>query len=185
MQIQIQPISGTQNVNCSAWRRYVLDWVLFELLPWMKDSERVLHLGPSVCLATQNFRVFLRNRLSDRDEIFTIGATTHEECFIDNYDVIGHVVWQPFWKNRKKLDLYLKPHQGKNWNLALSKSYSWGISVIFIMSWLPSLWRHNCIHRTLHLISMKNLWGSSWDKMVHRKKIDDIISHIIRQPYEK
>jgi len=75
------------------------------LLPSPKDSERVLHLGPfvyssmsvclSVCLSAQNFRVCLRSRLSDREEIFTIGATTHAECFNDNYDVVGHVVWQP------------------------------------------------------------------------------------------
>ena len=46
----------------------------------------------SVWLSAQNFHVFLRNRLADCDEIFTIGGTTHEECFRVNYDVIGHVV---------------------------------------------------------------------------------------------
>ena len=60
-----------------------------------------------VCLSAQNFRVFLHNRLSDRDKIFTIAATTHVECFNHNYDVIGHVVWQPCWKNGKTLDLHL------------------------------------------------------------------------------
>ena len=34
-----------------------------------------------------------------------ISATTHVECFNDNYDIIGHVVWQPCWKNGKTLDL--------------------------------------------------------------------------------
>ena len=33
----------------------------------------------------------------------TTGVTTHVECFNDNYDVIGHVVWQPCWK-KEKLD---------------------------------------------------------------------------------
>ena len=59
-----------------------------------------------VCLSAQNFSV-LRSRLPDLDKIFTIGATTHVEYFDDNYDVIGHVVWQPCWKNVKTLDLYL------------------------------------------------------------------------------
>ena len=58
-----------------------------------------------VCLSAQNFSVFLRNRLSDWDKIFTRGATTHAECFNDNYDVIGHVAWQPCWRKGKKLDL--------------------------------------------------------------------------------
>ena len=34
-----------------------------------------------------------------------IGATTHVECFKYNYDIIGHVVWQPRWKKGKTLDL--------------------------------------------------------------------------------
>uniref|UniRef100_A0A8C4Q0P0 Reverse transcriptase domain-containing protein n=1 Tax=Eptatretus burgeri TaxID=7764 RepID=A0A8C4Q0P0_EPTBU len=60
----------------------------------------------SVWLSAQNFHVFLRNRLADCDEIFTIGGTNHVECFRVNYDVIGHVVWQPCWKNGKPLNLY-------------------------------------------------------------------------------
>ena len=59
----------------------------------------------SVCLSTQNFStVFLCNRLSDWHRIFTIRATTHRECFNYNSDIIGHVVWQPCWKNGKHLD---------------------------------------------------------------------------------
>ena len=59
----------------------------------------------SVCFSAQNFRVFLCNRLEDRDNIFKIGATSHVECLNDKYDVIGDVVWQPYWKNGKNLDL--------------------------------------------------------------------------------
>ena len=87
-------------------------------------KERILHLGPfvcllvcylgkknffpkyvglsrlsvclSVCLAAQNFHVFLRNRLSDREEFFTFGANTHVECYNDNYDVILLRIWKPF-----------------------------------------------------------------------------------------
>ena len=73
------------------------------LLP--SPEERVLHLGLfvclSVCLSAQNFRIFLRNCLLNWDEIFTIDATTHVEWFNDNDDVMGHVVWQPYWKKRK------------------------------------------------------------------------------------
>ena len=36
---------------------------------------------------------------------FHHGATTHVECSNDNYDIIGHMVWQPCWKNGKTLDL--------------------------------------------------------------------------------
>ena len=39
---------------------------------------------------------------------------------------------------------------------------------------MPSLWRHNCICRTPHPISMKILR----DKMVHRKKFDDVIGYM-------
>ena len=50
----------------------------------------------------------------------------------------------------------LKPHQGNNWNLAHIKYSSWGTSDLFFMrSGVPSLWRHNCICRTPHPISMK------------------------------
>ena len=72
-------------VSCSAWRLLLV--CLF------------------VCLFAQNFCVFPCNHLSDRDKIFNIAANTHVECFNDNYDVIGHLVWQPCWKNRKNLDL--------------------------------------------------------------------------------
>ena len=36
------------------------------------------------------------------DQIFTMCATTHVECFNDTY---GHVVWQPCWKKVKTVDL--------------------------------------------------------------------------------
>ena len=37
---------------------------------------------------------------------FTIGATTHVECFNVNCDMTGHVMWQPCWK-KGETDLYL------------------------------------------------------------------------------
>ena len=70
--------------------------------------DRVLHwvhLSVFVCLSALNFSVFLRNCLSHWDKIFTMGATTHVECFSDNYDVIGHLLSQPCWKNGKTLHL--------------------------------------------------------------------------------
>ena len=42
----------------------------------------------------RTFVFFPRKRLSDCDEIYTIGATSREDCYNDNYDIIGHVVWQ-------------------------------------------------------------------------------------------
>ena len=35
------------------------------------------------------------------DTIFTIGVTTHVECFNDNDGFIGYMVWQPYWIERK------------------------------------------------------------------------------------
>ena len=84
-----------------------------------------------IYLSAQNFRVFLRNRLSDRDKIFTIAATTHVECFNDNYDIIGHVVAAILEKQKNFRPLSLKPHHGKNLNLAQSKYSSWGMCDFF------------------------------------------------------
>ena len=84
------------------------------------------------CLPAQNFCVFLRNHLSDWDEIFTIGATPHVKCFNDNYDIIGHVVWQSCLKNGKTLDLYLwnrTKEKIETWHIG--KYPTWGISAIF------------------------------------------------------
>jgi len=47
---------------------------------------------------------FLCNPLSNWHKFFTMYATIHEDCFNDNYVVIGPVVWQPSWKNGKTLD---------------------------------------------------------------------------------
>ena len=124
-----------------------------------------MHLGPFVCLFVCLFvptelSCFLRNRLLDWDEIFTIGVATRVECFNDNYDVIGHVVWQPCCKEFGPL--YLWNHtKEKNLNLAHCKYSSWGMSAIFfyMSSSAPSIWCHNCKCRTLHLISMKIFEG--------------------------
>ena len=69
----------------------------------------------SLCSVSSFNCFFLRNCLSDWDEILTIGATTHVECLNHNYDVIGHMVWQSCWKNGKNLDLYL-------WNCTKEKN---------------------------------------------------------------
>ena len=65
-----------------------------------------MHLGPFVCLSicphrTFVFFFFVSVTARRIETIFTVGATIHTNCFIDNYDIIGHVVWQPCWKNRK------------------------------------------------------------------------------------
>ena len=79
-----------------------------------------------------NFLCFLCNCLSNWHESFTIGATTHVECFYDNYDVIGHVLLQPCWK-KGKLWTYLSPKSlhGTNWNLAHVKYSPCEISDFF------------------------------------------------------
>ena len=133
-----------------------------------KDSEKVLNLGPfvclsvwlfvclSVCLSAQYFHAFLHNFLLDCDGIFSIGATTHVECSNDEYDIIGHMVLQPYWKNGEKIGpLYL-------WNCTKENIETWHIAMI---SEVPSLWYayieciyrmpHICIYRTPHQISMK------------------------------
>ena len=42
------------------------------------------------------------------------------ECFNDNFDVIGHVVWQPYWKNGKTLDFVpeTSPRKNLEWHIA-------------------------------------------------------------------
>ena len=70
--------------------------------------------------------------MSDRGKIFTIGATTHVECLNDNYDVIGYVVWQPYCKNGKTLDLCIsETAPRKNLKLGTSQVPSWGMSDFF------------------------------------------------------
>ena len=65
----------------------------------------------------------------------------------------------------------LKPHQGKNWNLAHGKYSSWGMCDFFLMtSLVPSLWRHHCKCRT-HLISMKISEGHLGIKWSTEKRI--------------
>ena len=75
--------------------------VVFVLL-LMKSPETLFsgcpHIRMSVCLLI--FSVFSATAYLI-DTVFTVGATTHAECFNDNYDVIGHVLWWPCWKKRK------------------------------------------------------------------------------------
>ena len=96
--------------------------------PW-QPLERAVDFASIVlcmtsfsCLSAQNFSVFLHNHLSGWEIIFTIGITTHVECFHDNYDIIGVMVWQPCWKKPKKIGpLYL-------WNSIKLKLETWHIA---------------------------------------------------------
>ena len=63
---------------------------------------------------------------------------------INNYDVIGHVVWQPCWKNFGPLYL---------WNRTKEKIETW----------------HVAPHVECRIWTVLKIWGSSWDKMVHKK----------------
>jgi len=67
--------------------------------------------------------------------------------------------------------------------VAHSKHSSWGMSVVFLWHHrsLPSLWRHKCICRTLHLISIHIFEGHLGIKC--STNIFDVISHVIWQPY--
>ena len=47
--------------------------------------------------------VFTCNRLSDRCETLNTGGIPHGEYFIANSDVIGHMVWQPYWVKGQKI----------------------------------------------------------------------------------
>ena len=66
---------------------------------------------------------------------FTRVATAHVECFNDNYDIIGHVVWQPCWKKGKTLDLCISETAPwlkiETWNM--TSTPPWGIRVIFFL----------------------------------------------------
>ena len=106
------------------------------LLVTLTEGERVSHLDPFVRLTSQNFRIFLCNRLLDWDEIFTIGA----KCCHGNDDVIGHVVWQPCWKDGKiwtsvSLEISLNRTKVKieTWKIASTPHGEW-VWLFFMMS---------------------------------------------------
>ena len=66
-----------------------------------------MHLGLS-CLFVCPHRTFVFFSATARrieSKLSPIGATTDVESFNDNYDIICHVVWQPYWKNGKNFDL--------------------------------------------------------------------------------
>ena len=50
---------------------------------------------------------FSATACQNETKFFPIGATTNVECGHDSYDVIGHVVGQPDWKNRNILDVHI------------------------------------------------------------------------------
>ena len=75
---------------------------------FLSSPESILHFGPFVCLFVCLHRTFFSATTCQIHTIFTTGATTRAECFNDNDDVIGHVVWQPCLKKKgKTLDLDL------------------------------------------------------------------------------
>jgi len=115
----------------------------------------------SVCFFVRTERpCFSLQPLVGWDKFFTIGAFTHVEYFNDNYDVIDHVVCQPYLKNGKTLDLYIWNRTKENfetWHIASTPDVEW---VLFLMmSQVPSLWRHNCRCGTPHPISTKIFEG--------------------------
>ena len=62
----------------------------------------------SVCLSVCLHRtfVFLSATACQIETIFSIDAATHVECCNDNYDVIGHVVWQPYCISLKPIKIH-------------------------------------------------------------------------------
>ena len=87
-----------------------------------------------VCLFVCPHRtfVFFSATASRIETKFSPSATTHVECFIDNYDIIGHVLWQPCWKNVKNLDHHLwNRTKEKIWNLTHG-TYSMGNECDFL-----------------------------------------------------
>jgi len=91
-------------------------------------------------------------------EIFTKDATTNAECFGDNYDVIGHIVWQPCWKKGKTLDLCIfKTAQWKKKLETWQVKYSaWEKSVIFF--W----WCHKWLRFDVIIAHVKRFILSVW-----------------------
>ena len=89
------------------WARHVL---AMNLRRWIGQNEkhRIQRFDPSGSLVA--YRLVFLFVCPHRTFIFFSATacrieTTYVECFNDNYDIIGHVVWQPCWKNRKTLDL--------------------------------------------------------------------------------
>ena len=104
-------------------------------------------LNPRATVGTpvhDNFLCFLCNRLSDWHEIFNIGETTHVECFNDNYDIIGHVVWQPCWKKGKTLDLCISETSA----FSMEKVETWHMwsTLHGEQVWFCFWWCHRWLH---------------------------------------
>jgi len=58
VRMQIRPISGTQNVNCSAWRRYALYRVLFYCYKSETRLKMTLYLEQLEDLEQSTFQIF-------------------------------------------------------------------------------------------------------------------------------
>ena len=135
------------------------------------------------CLSAQNFRVFLHNRLSDWDEIFTIGATTRVECFNDNYDVRGHVVCSHIGKTEKLWTSISETAPRTNLKLG-----TW--QVLLMRNECDfCLWHHRCPRYDIIIASEERHIRSVWKFEGHLGIkcatffFDDVIGHVIQQPY--
>ena len=119
---------------------------------------------------------FLCNCPSEWHKLFTIGATTHVGCFNDNYDVIGHLVWQPCCKKRKTLDLCMS--ESARWKNKKVKPGTWQVlptpagnkcNFFLCHQWLPSdiivaYVKHfiRSVWKTLWVISSSIVRGKIW-----------------------
>ena len=116
--------------------------------------------------------------------------TLHVKCFNDNYDVIGHVVWQQCWKIGKTLDLCIsKPAAWKKLKLGTWQVLHIGNNFDFFLKLCHWFLRYNVLRKTF-----KNLLWNGWiDRgktlqlwaAIHEEQsvpTDDIIGHMVFQP---
>ena len=126
-----------------------------------KGCETILTpLSVCLCICVSTSIDFLCNRLSDQCETLNIGGTPHGDYFIDSSDIIGHMVWQPYWIKRggggETNWKSPKPFNEKKLKLALSHHpiITHGELITFMSSvkWYSS---HNWLNQHPYLKNLK------------------------------
>ena len=111
---------------------YICNYDVITRAPIM--SFKKTHIPHEECFACAKFQFFPCCGFRDTEvQSFSVFPTWLPDHV--TFEVIGHVVWQPCWKNKTTLDLRISEKAPrKNWNLANRKYYSCGMSEIFFLT---------------------------------------------------
>ena len=124
------------------------------LLPSSEERESDLGLFVyfSVCLSLS----VTACRIDTNVFFFITVATPHVESVNDNYDVIGHIVWQPCWKKGKTLDLCISETAPRkkieSWHMASTPHGEWMMFFFNVC--------HKCLHYDVIIAYVEcNTWS--------------------------